>query len=178
MTLAMAGQASDGTITFTGAVTGNSCSVRIGAGGNSGIVALPVVDVTALDATSPSRTSSAGAFFQISLSHCVADQADLAGATPTQVGIYFEAGPNVDHTTHALINAGTSNVEVKLFQASQANVIGQPITPGVAGDGQPGSQAMAGVATQHFYAGYSLAGNAKATAGTVSAAVTYSLVYN
>jgi len=178
MTLALPGRASEGTITFTGAVTGNSCVVHLGAGGPSGVVALPVVDSSALDGSSASRNTSAGTFFEITLSGCIADQADPSGVPPAQVAIYFEAGPNVDRATHALINAGTSNVEVKLYQASQTNVVGSPITPGTAGTGQPASQPLAGSATQHFYAGYSLVGGAKATAGTVSTSITYSLVYN
>jgi major type 1 subunit fimbrin (pilin) len=178
MTLAMPGRASDGTITFLGAVTGNSCTVQVGAADSNGIVALPVVDTTSLDGSSASRNASAGTFFKITLGNCVANQADVSGAQPAHVAIYFEAGPNVDQTTHALINAGTSNVEVKLYQASETHVVGSPITPGAAGAGQPASQLLAAAATQHFYAGYSLASGAKATAGTVNASVTYSLVYN
>jgi type 1 fimbria pilin len=71
--------------------------------------------------------------------------------------------------THALVNAGTSNVEVKLYEATVANRAGAQIRPG---SGQP----LTGAATLYFYAGYSPTA-AVATAGSVSTAVTYSLVY-
>jgi major type 1 subunit fimbrin (pilin) len=178
LSLVSPGQASDGTITFTGAVTGNSCMVQVNGTGSDGTVALPVVDATALDDSSAARNTAAGTFFDITLSNCLASQADLPDGAPTRVALYFEAGPNVDSATHGLINAGTSNVEVKLYQASESHIVGTQITPGTAGIGQTASQAVAAVVTQYFYAGYSLTGGVRATAGTVSTAVTYSLIYN
>lgn len=172
------GLASDGTITFIGAVTGNSCSVQVNGVGSDGTVALPVVDTTALDDSSPARNTAAGTFFEITLNSCIASHADLSGAPPTRVALYFEAGPNVDQSTHGLINAGTSNVEVKLYQASESHVVGSQIAPGTSGAGQPDSQAVTAASTQYFYAGYWLARGVKATAGTVNTSVTYSLIYN
>ncbi len=167
----MVGLSSEGTITFTGAVTENSCTVRVnGAGSGDGAVALPVVDTTTLIRASAQKSSAAGTFFNISLSACALNRADVAGNLPARVAVYFEAGPNVDAVTHALINAGTSNVEVKLYEASGATRVGAQITPGA---GQP----VAGTDTWYFYAGYSLAAAGEATAGTVTTSVTYSLVY-
>jgi major type 1 subunit fimbrin (pilin) len=172
----MSARSSDGTITFTGAVTESSCTVRVnGAGTGDGTVALPVVNTAALDHSAPSKDSAAGTFFDITLSGCIAGQTGAGGNAPGQVAIYFEAGPTVNVATSALINAGTSNVEVKLYQASDATIAGSPITPGTA-TGQPASQPIAGTSTQHFYAGYSLT-HAAATPGSVITSVTYSLVY-
>jgi major type 1 subunit fimbrin (pilin) len=159
------GLASDGTITFTGAVTENSCTVRVnGAGTGDGAVALPVVDTRALGVALAQKSTAAGTFFTISVSAC---------NVPTRVAAYFEAGPNMDPASHALINTGTSSVVVKLFEASGAAVVGAQISPGTSGTGQP----VAGEGTWYFYAGYALAADGLASPGTVSTSVTYSVVY-
>ena len=98
------------------------------------------------------------------------------------MGIYFEAGPNVNPVTGGLINTvAGSNVEVTLFNASSAgtaNILGTQILPGTVT--QPAAQAVAvDPAIQWFYAGYSTDGaGIAATAGAVSTSVTYSLVYS
>src|SRR4051812_3399830 len=122
MGLPMSGLASDGTITFTGAVTGSSCTINVnGSAAASTTVALPTVDTAALTDVSP-RTTAGGTFFNVALSGCTGVDDDGAGpgAAPTNVQIYFEAGPNVDENTGGLINvaAAGSNVEVKLYNAS------------------------------------------------------------
>jgi major type 1 subunit fimbrin (pilin) len=181
MALPLSSVASDGTITFTGAVTANSCTINVnGSASNNATVALPIVDTAALTNASAPLTKAAGTFFNIALSACDASHADVASggtAVPTLVAIYFEAGPNVDQATSGLINAGTSNVEVNLYKASGATVVGTQITPGRSTN-QPANQAIGAAGTQWFYAGYSTAGAAAAaTAGTVTTSVTYSLVY-
>lgn len=179
MGLPMSGLASDGTITFTGAVTGSSCTINVnGSGSTTTTVALPTVDTAALTAVAP-RTTAGGTFFNIALSGCAALDDYGAGAAPTNVQIYFEAGPNVDENTGGLINvaASGSNVEVKLYNASEGTVVGTQITPGKA-TVQPPVQTIAGAGTQWFYAGYSTQRNGAATAGAVSTSVTYSLIYN
>ena len=181
MALPMAGQASDGTITFTGAVTASTCTLSVNGAANAGTatVALPTVDTAALTNTVP-RTTAAGTFFSIEVSGCTT-AADIGGAAPTQVGIYFEAGPNVDEKTGGLINTVVgSNVEVNLYNASGASIVGTQIMPGTS-QNQPASQSIPTGAeqfTQWFYAGYSTAGAAAAaSAGAVSTSITYSLVY-
>lgn len=175
---ASAGGASHGTITFTGAITGNSCSIEVdGTGSSDGVVALPVVDTSALHG-SPGARDAGGTFFNIRLGGCNSGNADVSGAAPTRVAIYFEAGPTVDQATHGLINSGTSNVEVRLYLASEGQVVGQQVTPGTPGAGQPVSQPVSDTITQYFYAAYSPPAGAAATAGTVSATVTYSVVYH
>lgn len=178
MALPLSTQASDGTITFTGAVTASTCTINVnGSGSTTTTVALPTVDVEALTNVSP-RTSAAGTFFNIALSGCTAVN-DYGSAAPTHVQIYFEAGPNVDQATSGLINTVTgSNVEVSLYLASASSIVGTLITPGAATN-QPLSQLMTNAGTQWFYAGYTTAGaNTQATPGAVSTSVTYSLIYN
>ena len=161
----LAGRASGGTINFTGAITTSSCSIKVnGSGLGDGTVALPTVDVTSLASGQAQRSTAAGTFFSIALADCAPER---------RIAVYFEAGPTVDAATHALINAGTSNVEVQLYEASAATVVGAPVAPGAAST----VQTVAGSGTLYFYAGYSLAAGGAARAGTVSAAITYSLVY-
>jgi major type 1 subunit fimbrin (pilin) len=194
MALPLASQASDGTITFTGAVTANTCTVSVnsGASGATGgaadaTVVLPIVSTAALTGaalvTGPpvtaAKTTAAGTFFSMTLSACNASHADIASAVPTFVNIYFEAGPNVDVLTGGLINTGGSNVEVKLYNASSASIVTTQIMPGTTtGQNPTGSGMAAGTGgTQYYYAGYATGAGVAATAGAVSTSVTYSLVY-
>lgn len=184
--LPLGSQASDGTITFTGAVTASSCTISVNGGVNAGTatVALPTVDTAALTGGLATSTA-AGTFFSIGLSNCSAAN-DLGapspnGTAPTHVQIYFEAGPTVDQATGGLINttgAGFSNVEVKLYNASGSVAVGTQIMPGTPTN-QPTVLTMSG-GTEWFYAGYSTsgAGVGGATAGAVSTQVTYSLIYS
>ncbi len=177
----LAGHASDGTITFSGAVTGNTCTVVVNNTAASATVTLPTVDSSALGTTG---TTAAGTFFSMTVSDCTATPLnDFGAGAPTDVSIYFEAGADVDEATGALINTATggSNVEVKLYNASGNDVVGTQIMPGT-NTNQPAALPMADGGTQWFYAGYSAtgaaAGTGTVTAGAVSTEVTYSLVYN
>jgi major type 1 subunit fimbrin (pilin) len=182
LVLPLSSQASDGTITFTGAVTANTCTVSVNASGANATVALPTVSTSALT-NAASKTTAAGTFFSMAVSACTATPiADIGGAAPTTVAIYFEAGPNVDHVTGGLINTvAGSNVEVNLYNASAASIVGTQIKPGTQTN-QPLTQAIGTGGTQWFYAGYSTAGTnglagAAATAGAVNTSITYSLIY-
>jgi len=85
---APSGHAATGTITFTGAITGNSCTVQVdGAGTGDAATALPVVDTAAFGPNGAPKTIAAGTFFNISLSNCVSPE--------TRVLANFEAGPTV-----------------------------------------------------------------------------------
>jgi major type 1 subunit fimbrin (pilin) len=179
MTLPLSGQASDGTITFTGAVTASTCTVNVNASGAANAtIALPTVDTSALT-NAATKTAAAGTFFNIAVSACTA-VADIAPgpAAPTTVKVYFEAGPNIDEATGGLINTvAGSNVEVNLYNASGSTIVGSQIQPGTQTH-QPAAQAIGAGGTQWFYAGYSTAGAAAAaTAGAVSTSITYSLIY-
>jgi len=182
MGLPLSSQASDGTITFTGAVTANTCTVSVNASGANATVALPTVSTSALT-NAAAKTTAGGTFFNMAVSACTATPvADIGGLAPTTVAIYFEAGPNVDEVTGGLINTVTgSNVEVNLYNASAASIVGTQIKPGTQTN-QPLTQAIGTGGTQWFYAGYSTAGTnglagAAATAGAVSTSITYSLIY-
>jgi major type 1 subunit fimbrin (pilin) len=180
MALPLSSQASDGTITFTGAVTASTCTLSVNGGANAGTatVALPTVDTAALTNTG-AGTTAAGTFFSVGVSACSAVADIGAGpAAPTQVALYFEAGPNVDEATGGLINTvAGSNVEVNLYNASGSTIVGTQIKPGT-NTNQPAAQSIAAGGTQWFYAGYSTAGaGAAATAGAVSTSITYSLIY-
>jgi major type 1 subunit fimbrin (pilin) len=181
MALPLSGQASDGTITFTGAVTASTCTLSVNGASNAGTatVALPTVDRAALTATG-AGTTAAGTFFSVGVTGCsgVADIGSGTPAAPTSVAIYFEAGPNVDEATGGLINTVTgSNVEVNLYNASGSTIVGTQIQPGTPTH-QPAPLTIASGGTQWFYAGYSTAGaGIAATAGAVSTSITYSLVY-
>ncbi len=178
----LAGHASDGTITFSGAVTGNTCTVVVNNTTASATVTLPTVDSSALGGTG---TTAAGTFFSMTVSGCTSPAVnDFGAGAPTTVQIYFEAGADVDEATGALINTATggSNVEVKLFNASGNDVVGTQVMPGT-NTNQPGTQPIGTGGTQWFYAGYSATGAAAGAAGTVTpgvvtTAVTYSLIYN
>ena len=182
MALPLTGQASDGTITFTGAVTASTCTLSVNSGVNAGTatVALPTVDTAALTNTG-AGTTAAGTFFSVGVTGCngVADIGSGTPAAPTSVAIYFEAGPNVDEATGGLINTvAGSNVEVNLYNASGSTIVGTQIQPGTPTH-QPAALTIASGGTQWFYAGYSTAGaGIAATAGAVSTSITYSLVYN
>ena len=182
LVLPVSSQASDGTITFTGAVTANTCTVSVNASGANATVALPTVSTSALT-NAAGKTTAAGTFFNMAVSACTATPlADIGGVAPTTVAIYFEAGPNVDEVTGGLINTvAGSNVEVNLYNASAASIVGTQIKPGTQTN-QPLTQAIGTGGTQWFYAGYSTAGTnglagAAATAGAVSTSITYSLIY-
>jgi major type 1 subunit fimbrin (pilin) len=189
MALPLSSQASDGTITFTGAVTANTCTVVVNGTTADATVALPTVSMAALTNAAASgataaKTTAAGTFFNMTVSACPAvPVGDITPhATPSTVRIYFEAGPNVDVLTGGLINTLTgSNVEVNLYNASSASIVTTQIMPGT-NTGLPAAQNLVALnttpGTQYFYAGYSTAGaNLAATAGAVSTSVTYSLIY-
>jgi major type 1 subunit fimbrin (pilin) len=187
MGLPLSSQASDGTITFTGAVTANTCTLNVNGSGNAdGAVTLPIVSVSALTNATASKTSAAGTFFNIKISGCTATNTDVNGHAPTTVQVYFEAGPNVDVLTGGLINGGTSNVEVNLYNASGTTVVGTQIVPGT-NTNLPAALPVGATSTQWYYAGYSTGkgtqspnGNSAGVtvaAGTVNTSVTYSITY-
>jgi major type 1 subunit fimbrin (pilin) len=185
LVLPFAGQASDGTITFTGAVTASTCTLSVNGAANAGTatVALPTVDMASLTGAGAATSTAAGTFFSIGVSGCVpATDIGTPAVAPTHVQIYFEAGPTVDEATGGLINTtglGFSNVEVKLYNASGSTVVGTQIMPGT-GTNQPTPLVLLNGGTQWFYAGYATtgAGAGGATAGAVSTQVTYSLIYS
>jgi major type 1 subunit fimbrin (pilin) len=179
LVLPLSSQASDGTISFVGGVTANTCTVTVnGTAGASTSINLPIVSTSALT-SGAGKTTAAGTFFNIAVSGCsdpAVNDAGFAG-TPSKVSVFFEAGTNVNPTTGGLVNtaASGSNVEVSLYTASSGSTVGTLIHPG-ASTGQAAPLNMTDGGTQWFFAGYSTTGVA-ATAGAVTTQVTYSLVY-
>lgn len=158
-------RASDGTITFNGAVTGTTCTINVGTttGTASAAITLPTVSTTALTTAG----STAGAtLFNIYLTGCT--------GTLTKVSTNFEAGANVN-AAGRIINTGAAapsatNVDLQLTDsASNPIVIGSGASPStyVAYTG--------GNATLPYYVRYYATG--AAGAGNVKGTVQYSIVY-
>ena len=161
--IAATAQASDGVITFNGAITATTCSIATG-GNGSFTVNLPTVQTTAF--SGPGKTAGNTGF-----------TIDLANCTPNSgnVRAFFEMGPTVDTTTNGLLNSnGTAtNVEVQLLDNSNAVIA-------VGADAQDsGPFAIGADGSAHLvYSAQYLSTNGVPTAGSVSTTVTYSLNYN
>jgi major type 1 subunit fimbrin (pilin) len=101
LALALTGaRAADGTITFTGAVTGNSCTMQVG--------------------TDQARPASV---FEITVGGCIASRADPSATTPAPVTFHLQAVPRADQSVPALIDAAPHNAQVKLYMQSHAGAI-------------------------------------------------------
>lgn len=159
--------ASDGTITFSGEITDNTCTISGNSGGTpSFTVNLPKVAASALQAAG----DVAGATpFDIKLSGC---------SSAGKVYTYFERGPNVDTSTGDLKNTAAahnaSNLQVRVTNADDDSQINMAL-----GASQNSHQvdidATSKSATLKYYAKY-IATDA-VTAGAVSTFVTYSMAY-
>ncbi|MBV8272441.1 MAG: type 1 fimbrial protein [Cupriavidus sp.] len=168
--------AADGTITFTGRVTAQTCTIAGNGGNNNFTVALPTVSASTL--------ATAGNFagrtpFSIQLTGCNPNSGNVA--------TYFEPGATIDATTGRLINTATTaaatettaattaatNVQVGLLNADLTN-----IALGSAFASQNSQQVAitGGTATLQYYAQYVATGGAT-TAGDVTTTATYSIVY-
>lgn len=157
--------AADGTITFSGNVTAQTCTINgNGSSSNNFTVTLPTVSTSAL----ASAGQTAGRTpFSIALTAC----------TPASgnVRVYFEPGPTVDTSTGNLILAsgGATNVQIGLLNADLTAIkLG-------AADASQNSKSVAisatGAATLPFYAQYFSTGTA--TAGAANSSVMYTLAY-
>jgi major type 1 subunit fimbrin (pilin) len=151
--------ASDGTITFTGAVTAQTCTINGGA--PSFTKALP--KVSSANLTSGKKAGQTN--FSIALTACTPKSGSAR--------VFFEAGPNVNAATGRLKNTSVTNVEIGL-----ANADGTDITIG-APSGLQGTDYVkisdAGDATLNYLAQYVATG--AAGTGDVKTSVTYSVEY-
>lgn len=166
-------QAADGTITFNGNITGQTCVINNGA--KDFTVNMQTVPTSALAADGQVADVVSDSI-KITLTGCTQN-----GATPAANGAVrarFEAGPNVDSVTRRLRNAsGTAtNVQVGLINSN-----GSDIAVGAADQsaGNPyvsitGATAGTGTATLVYGHKYVATGGA-ARAGTVVTSVQYSL---
>ena len=104
-------QAADGTITFTGQITSQTCTISGNGGGKNFTVTLPTVSTSAL---ATAGTTAGRTPFNIALSNCTPNSGN--------VSTYFEPGATVDTTTGQLINAsGTAtNVEIGLLNGDSS----------------------------------------------------------
>ncbi len=157
--------AADGTITFTGSVTANTCAIAgNGASSKNFTVALPNVSNKTLAAAGDTAGRTP---FSIALTGCTPNTGN--------VHTFFEAGPTVDTASGNLINTstgGAANVQIGLLNAD-ASAIKAGAT-----DASQNSKAVAlagGNATLQYIAQYVATG--ATTAGAVNSSVQYTIVY-
>lgn len=164
--LALAGsaQAADGTISITGQVQAQTCTIN---GGGNIDVSLPTVSVSALS----SAGNTAGETpFQIQLTGC---SSGMGTATT-----YFEPGPTIDTTTGYLKPSGASpagNVEIQLLNSGGTAMALNAST--AASQGADLVDASSGAATLDYAARY-IAVDGGASAGSANTSVTFTMVYN
>ncbi|MEX1843599.1 type 1 fimbrial protein [Enterobacter cloacae] len=153
--------AADGTITFRGAVTANTCTVKINDGTATNTVTLPTVTAGQLAAAG---NTAAPTEVRIGLSSCSTAVASARA--------FFEVGPNVTATTNNLKNNGTAkNVEVQLLTPANTVIkIGDTSQRSAAGVTVTDGAAVMKYSAQYYATGAS-------EAGTVDTSVTYSIDY-
>ncbi|QVN11965.1 fimbrial protein [Burkholderia sp. LAS2] len=161
---ASSAHAADGTITITGEITAQTCTISGDGGGKDFTVTLPNVSTSALSVAG----STAGRKpFRIALSNCSPNSGNAS--------VYFEPGTTVNAQTGQLFNAtgDAKNVEVGLLNKDGSNIkLG-------AAQAQQNSQTVpiaGGAATLDYFAQYVATGGA-ATAGKVGTSVMYSVSY-
>lgn len=157
-----AAQASDGTITFGGQLTDNTCTIT---GGGNKAVTLPTL--SKLSVTGSGATGG-DTYFNIAVTGC--------SAGLTTANAYFEAGANIDTVSGRLKNTaagGATNVQIELLNKNGVALN----LAAVAGSQNSIAEAISGnAATQQFIARYYATGTT--TSGAVASSVTYSMVYN
>ena len=157
----------DGTITFTGQIQANTCTINgNGTGANNFTVALPSALSTQLATAGQTagRTS-----FQIALSGCPA---------ATTVHTFYEAGATTDASSGRLNNTaagGAANVQIQLLNGD-TSVIKAGFSDGPTQQNSKPVNLSSNAATLTYYAEYYATG--EATAGAVSSSVAYTIVYN
>ncbi|EKT4521822.1 type 1 fimbrial protein [Pseudomonas putida] len=161
--------ASDGTISFTGNILDNTCTVAVGSGSSSdATVTLPDISLKALG----TGDTGGAVGFDMNLTACT-------GTTKTSVAAFFEDGPNVNNKTGRLKNTTTtgSNVELELFDMISNNVIKVgDLASQMADNHFAAYTASPGTATLRYGVRYHAPG-ATVTEGAVTSSVTYSLMY-
>ncbi|MCD0502946.1 fimbrial protein [Bordetella petrii] len=153
--------ASDGTISFEGAVSDATCNISVNGSGPDGTVTLPTVSLNSLAQAGDTAGTTP---FRIALSGC-AGTANTARA-------YFEPGPTVDPVQGKLRNTGgtAGNVYLALLDSNHAPLhLGDPALQNdapvdISGGGELGYHA------QYYAVG-------PATAGSVLSLVNYTIVY-
>ncbi|WP_336983056.1 MULTISPECIES: fimbrial protein [unclassified Cedecea] len=169
-TVAGAQAAGNGTINFTGTVNSQTCNATIGstASGTAATVTLPAAQANVL-ATSGNTAGQTS--FNISVTGCATTSPQGAG----NVKALFEKNANVDSQGRLTNTAtgGATNVALQLIDG----VTNTPIIVGDASQSSNGyTNITSGSATLPYAVRYFATGTA--TAGSVTASVTYTLIYN
>nr|WP_245841128.1 fimbrial protein [Paraburkholderia ribeironis] len=163
--LPLASHAADGTITFTGNITAQTCTINGGSTGtNNFSVALPTVSASSLATAGQSAGRTP---FNIALTGCTPGTGN--------VHTFFESGGTTDPATGYLIldAGGAQNVEIALLNGLD----GSEIKAGFA-DSLQNSYPVAlsnGAATLPYFAEYKATGIA--TAGAANSSVMYTISY-
>ena len=169
----LAAHATDGRITFNGALSAQTCTIS--PAGGSFAVTLPTITAASL-AGSPYGGATN---FSIDVSAC-----------PTGINsyvAYFEAGANVDMTNAKLKNTDTGTGAATFVEIDLTNADGSPIDlrKPTTLQGVTPAPVTGGKGSAHFFARYFDAGgpvvggpSTVPTAGSVHSYVDYSLVYN
>jgi major type 1 subunit fimbrin (pilin) len=166
--LAAAGaHASDGTITFNGALTATTCTIN-GNGTNAKdfTVTLPTVSTSNLTAAGQTAGSTG---FNIALTACSPVTATSKAA------VFYEAGATTDLSDNGLLRVdtgGAQNVKLQLLNAD-----GSAIKAGFSRDLQNSKPAdlSSGAATLYYMVQYYAKG--ATTAGAANSSVVYSIDY-
>ncbi|CAB3753554.1 fimbrial protein [Paraburkholderia solisilvae] len=163
MAFPFAANAADGTITFNGSITAQTCTVSAASANLT--VTLPTVSVGSLTQTGQTAGNTP---FSISLTGC----APASGTVHT----FFEAGSTTSADGHLSLTGGAGsagNVKIDL-----RNSDGSEIVAGAADASQnslPVNIAADGTATLNYTAQYVATG--AATAGTANSTVQFTMVY-
>ncbi|MBB6188684.1 fimbrial protein [Rhodanobacter sp. MP7CTX1] len=156
--------AADGTITFNGKVTAQTCTINgNGTASNNFAVTLPTVSASALSATGAvaGRTQ-----FNIALSACTPGTGNVV--------TNFEPGPTVaaDGNLTNQATGGASNVEFQLLNPDLSAIVAG--APGATQNSKPVGL-VAGAATLAYYSQYFA--TAAVTAGGATSTVQYDITY-
>ncbi|CAE6715292.1 fimbrial protein [Paraburkholderia nemoris] len=160
--------AADGTITITGTVTNNTCSINGVAAGSPADLNVPMNEVTASSLTTAGATGGTTATpVDINLTKCT------GGATKAVA--HFENGPTVDQNTGNLTNSGgtAKNVQVQLLNAKRLPInIVTSANNDIATDS---TDISSGSGKVQYYSQYYSTGAAEA--GSVNTSVQYTMQY-
>lgn len=163
--------ASDGTITFNGALTAQTCTINgNGSSAKDFTVNLPTVSTGAFAAGNQRAGMTS---YNIALTNC-----SPVSAT-SKAAVFYEAGATVDPTDGRLMVAsgGAQNVKLELSNASDAADKGEYIKAGYSRDMQNSKPAdiSSGSATLQYRVQYYA--TSAPTAGAANSSVTYSIDY-
>lgn len=161
--------ASDGTISFTGELTTQTCSINgTAADGNRNFnVTLPAATQSSLTVVGATAAETA---FQIALTSCT----PATGSVRTR----FESGPSVDAASGELLTSGagsSAGLRIQLLNHDRS-VIAVGATD--ASQNSLPSTLASGAATLNYIARYHRVSATPLAVGAVTSSVTYSMAYN